>query len=256
MKELEKGSRIIGKTADISYDSVQSFFDERSKSENKKHKYNYVMYLDEQPEIAVERDRQAKERVSELLSLAPGMSVLDIGCGIGRWGELFCQKGLFYYGIDGSAQMIERAEENLREYPNKKLFVGNARFTEKALRQNSIDRQFDIVIMSGVLMYLNDDDVIAVLKTINQITEPNGQICFIESMSDKERLTLKDIYSEELKQNYSAIYRSVDEFISMMEEAFSDKYVLKCNEVLDFSDGFQKKRTHVTREHCVIWGKA
>ena len=67
-------------------------------------------------------------------------------------------------------------------------------------------------------MYLNDDDVIAVLKTINQITEPNGQICFIESMSDKERLTLKDIYSEELKQNYSAIYRSVDEFISMMEE--------------------------------------
>lgn len=102
-------------------------------------------------------------------------------------------------------------------------------------------------------MYLNDNDVKNLLKTIRTVCSTTAQVCFIESMSETERLTLKDIYSEELHQKYSAIYRTVGEFKQMMSEAFEGKLVLASDEVMDFADGMQKKREHVTMEHCMIW---
>ena len=72
-------------------------------------------------------------------------------------------------------------------------------------------------------------------------------------MAEGERLTLKDIFSEELKQYYSAIYRTVDEFKTIMSDAFGNRLNLKLDELMDFSDGLQKKREHITLEHCVIW---
>ncbi len=246
--------RIIGKNESISYQSVEAFFEQRGAS-NLQHKYNYVLYLDNQPEVAILRDRQSKEKIESLLDVQAGMTVLDLGCGIGRWGEFFCRKGAVYYGVDGSEKMIERAEENLSAYDNKVLKVGNLQETDKLLRSVTSTEHtgFDIIFMSGVLMYLNDDDVAAILRILPGLLKTGGHICMIESMAEGERLTLKDIYSEELKQNYSAIYRTDREFRALMSEAFGDGLVLKLDELMDFSDGLQKKREHVTLEHCVIW---
>ena len=124
--------RILGKKSNISYDDVKSFFDERT-SQEKKHLYNYVMYLDDNPEVAIERDRQGKEKMNKLLPVSNGMRVLDVGCGIGRWGSFFCDKGAFYVGIDGNSNMIERAEDNLKMFNNKKLIISNLQDLKQAL---------------------------------------------------------------------------------------------------------------------------
>ena len=245
--------RILGKKEDISYSSVEDFFEERGNS-NLKHKYNYVLYLDDTPEIALQRDKQAKEKIERFLDIRKNMSVLDLGCGVGRWGELFCPKVAHYIGIDGSTKMIERAKENLSKFNNKELIVGNLREIENEIVAiHDENWQYDIVFISGVLMYLNDSEVIAVLKQLPALVNNGGQVCLIESMSQNTRLTLKDIYSEELKQNYSAIYRTEEEFLQMMKDAFGDKLMLERNVLMDFSDGMQRKREHVTLEHCVIW---
>lgn len=247
-------SRIIGGKEDISYNSVDVFFEQRGDS-NLKHKYNYVMYLDEHPEVAIERDRQSKQKIEALLDIRKGMSVLDLGCGVGRWGELFCRKGTFYMGIDGSKKMIQRAEENLSGYENKKLLVGNLRNVDKVLLSVMANSQqkFDIIFICGVLMYLNDTDVAAILRMLPSWLKNGGQICFIESMAESERLTLKDIYSKDLKQNYSAIYRTNKEFLALMAASLGNRLSLQWDELMDFSDGLQKKREHVTMEHCIVW---
>ena len=247
-------SRIVGGKEDISYNSVELFFKQRSNS-NLKHKYNYVMYLDDYPEIAIQRDIQAKAKVESLLTIQEGMSVLDLGCGVGRWGELFCKKGTNYVGIDVSEKMIIRAKENLRAYDNKKFLVGNLCEIRNFFQSNSfkVQTKFDIIFICGVLMYLNDNDVITILQMLPDLMKTGGNICLIESMAERERLTLKDIFSEELKQYYSAIYRTVDEFKTIMSNAFGNRLNLKLDELLDFSDGLQKKREHITMEHCVIW---
>lgn len=74
-----ESKRIIGEVAEISYESVQDFYEQRGNNPNLKHKYNYVLLLDDLPKIAVQRDRQAKERLEALLDLSRNMKVLDIG---------------------------------------------------------------------------------------------------------------------------------------------------------------------------------
>ena len=92
-----------------------------------------------------------------------------------------------------------------------------------------------------------------ILIDICRFSHSNSQLCFIESMSEKERLTLKEIYSDELSQSYSAIYRNSDEFLNIMHEAFDKSFRLVCDDIMHFDDGRQKEREHVTLEHFVVW---
>lgn len=251
---MNTGSRIIGTKEEISYDSVAEFFEQRGNRQFK-HKYNYVLYLDDTPEVAIQRDKAVKELLGQKLRIEAGMTVLDLGCGIGRWGEWFCPKGVWYVGIDGNAKMIERAKGNLAAHNNKQLFVCDVRDTQGLLDvvRGGGNTTYDIMLVYGLLMYLNDDAVKGVLSAIGRLCNERSQVCFVESMSNDERLTLKDIYSSELKQTYSAIYRTVAEFKQFMTEAFVGKLSLASDNLLDFADGMQKKREHVTMEHCMVW---
>lgn len=252
-EEIEN-HRILGKKTNLYYSNVQNFWNERG-NQTKKHLYNYVMFLDDNPEVAIERDRMEKQRMNELLLIDSNTRVLDVGCGVGRWGEYFCEKGAYYVGIDGNSKMIEYAESNLKQYTNKKLIVSNLQNMENILEEKQEFSNFDIIFVSGVFMYLNDDDCFKVMQTMANKASKNATICIIESMSNTERLTLDNFYSGDLKQDYSAIYRTISEYKDLMSKAFSSSFALKQEELLDFEDGLQKKRKLVTMEHCFIWKK-
>jgi SAM-dependent methyltransferase len=51
--------------------------------------------------------------------------VLEIGCGIGRMTRVFAQRFPRVWGIDISDEMISRAKENLRDFSNVEVMVGN-----------------------------------------------------------------------------------------------------------------------------------
>lgn len=89
--------RVYGKKVDIDYGDTLDFFENRGDGKELGSKYNYVLFQDDTPEIAVERDRQEKEKICSVLDWGSGGTVLDIGCGIGRWGEAVLEK-------DGSIQ--------------------------------------------------------------------------------------------------------------------------------------------------------
>lgn len=251
---LKKEDRIIGKQENISYENVEKFFEDRGNQE-KKHIYNYVMYLDDNPEIAIKRDKQSKSKMDKLLSINKESRILDIGCGIGRWGEFFLERGAYYVGVDGNKKMIDRANEKLKRYNNKRLVVGDIKSLEKILKNNKENLKFDIIFVSGVLMYLNDDDCLNLMKSMVNLSSNNSTICINESMAERERLTLNNYYSNDLKQNYSAIYRTINEYENMMNMIFSNNFQLKLNDIMNFEDGMQKKREIVTMEHFYIWEK-
>lgn len=252
--EEKEQHRVVGEKRNLLYKDVENFWNERGK-QTKKHLYNYVMFLDDKPEVAIERDKLEKQRMNELLSVNSKTKVLDVGCGVGRWGEYFCKKEAYYVGIDGSSRMIERAEDNLKQYNNKKLIISNLQDMEDILNENEGLMNFDVVFVSGVFMYLNDEDCFNVMQIMANKTSKDATICVIESMSNTERLTLDKFYSGDLKQDYSAIYRTVSEYKELMNKAFGSNFELKLDELLDFDDGLQKKREFVTMEHCFIWKK-
>lgn len=244
------GQRIQRESVDISYQKVQKFFEERGENDKLAHKYNYVLFQDDDPELAIRRDEQEKDRICGLLDLKSRQRVLDLGCGLGRWGEDLCEKGLYYVGIDGSPALIERAERNLEQFSNKKLMVGLLQEFLDVLENAGEKEPFQLVFVNGVFMYLNDVDYSKALADIKSICGMPCQIYIKESMGVEERLTLDQIYSEGLRQDYSAIYRSIVEYKSSTQKAFGDTFNLFSEGQL-FDDSLHNRKE--TTDYYLIW---
>ncbi len=61
----------------------------------------------------------------------------------------------------------------------------------------------------GLMLYLNDGDALSALKQAGSVASARARILLREPVAIEERLTLKGFYSEELKHNYNAVYRSL-----------------------------------------------
>ena len=237
------GERISGDNVNIEYRDVSKFFDDRSANANYKSKYNYVIFQDDHPELAEQRDTSEKNKIGKLLSIKNDMRILDIGCGIGRWGEYFLRQNVTYVGIDGSAGMIQLAKENLKSSPTGTyhLYTGYAQNTAELLKQHKDAALFDIILVNGVFMYLNDDDLNRTLEDIAKLAAPQCQLYLKESMGFEKRLTLKDIHSDALKQEYSAIYRSIEEYRRLFDKYFGSTFTTAKDEPL-FDEGMRNRK--------------
>ena len=246
------GQRVQQKSIDINYQNVHNFFEERGENKHLAHKYNYVLFQDDNPDLAIKRDEQEKEKICSLLDLKAGQRILDLGCGVGRWGEELLKRGLYYVGIDGSAALIERAKENLQKFTNKKLLVGLFQQFPDILREAGEKEPFHLIFVNGVFMYLNDGDFEKALENIKSVCDVSCQLYLKESMGVEERLTLDEIYSEGLKQNYSAIYRSIAEYREAETKVFGEDFELT-SEGYSFDASLHNRKE--TADYFFIWKK-
>ncbi len=214
-------NRIYGNNVDINYSNTHEFFEQRGEGKNLKSIYNYVMFQDDNPELVILRDKQEKDKIGSILTWNQGEKVLDVGCGIARWGKYILEKGLDYYGIDYSNKLLEIARKNLSSYKiEKHLMLGEFQKINEVLGKYKIEDSFDKIFINGVLMYINDKDVDLGLQNILGLCSETCEIYIKESMGIKDRMTLKNYYSEDLSQVYSAIYRSIDEYTNIIQNVF------------------------------------
>ena len=216
---MKLDSRIYGEKVEIDYGQTLDFFEKRGGEKALESKYNYVLFQDDTPEIAIRRDMQEKERISALLDWDSSDTVLDIGCGIGRWGEFVLDKGLRYIGIDYSRKLLGIAEENLESFGQKKILLhGSFQKFKDALLLEGITERVQKVFINGVMMYINDADLENGLNDVLSVCDTRCEIYLKESMSTGERLTLSEFYSDSLSQEYTAIYREIGEYRGLVEK--------------------------------------
>lgn len=217
--------RILGEKINIDYNDTLAFFNGRGVNKELKNKYNYVLFQDDNPELAEKRDQIEKEKISKMLSWDKNQVVLDLGCGIGRWGEEILKKELTYVGIDYCKQFITIGLENLKEFAGKvELFQGGLQTFRETLQNQSEFQVFDKVFVNGVFMYLNDMDLKEALHNIGTVCKESCEIYIKETAALDERLTLDKIYSENLTQKYTAIYRSIVEYDDLLNEILVKKF--------------------------------
>ena len=235
--------RVYGDKVDIDYGDTLSFFESRGDGKGLGSKYNYVLFQDDTPEVAVERDRQEKEKICSALDWEGGGTVLDIGCGIGRWGEAVLGKGWKYTGIDYSRKLLGIAEENLKGYGSMKtLLHGSFQEFKVALLKNGIAGKFQKVFINGVMMYINDVDLEKGLEDVLEACGSKCQVYLKESMAARERLTLDRFYSGSLSQDYTAIYRGTGEYKGRVGRHFvKNGFVIKEEGAL-FEEGLRNRK--------------
>ena len=221
---------------DIDVEKTHDFFDNRI-NKDLFHRYNLVNFQDDHPEVALKRDEAEKVKIMPLLEVSGSDRIIDIGCGVGRWGDSLVPKleSGEYIGIDYSENLIKVASESKPvNEPNyiRRYFVGSFQDVLKTLEYNKVDTGFDIVIINGVLMYINDSDIDICLNNVLKLKNQNSRIYIKESVGVSDRFTLKDIYSDELTSQYNAIYRGISEYQALFDDMFGRDGLVSKGDVL------------------------
>ena len=104
----------------------------------------------------------------------PGSTLLDIGCGWGRWTIAAAQQGYTAVGIDPSLGAVMAAIRAARQMgvPTRYV-VAEGRFLPFR------DDSFDAVFSYSVLQHLSPDDVRAVLREAARVLRPDGA-CLVQ----------------------------------------------------------------------------
>ena len=127
---------------------------------------------------------------------------LDLGSGIGHWAEQFAHDFSRVVAVEGSRALYEALKERCAEYPNVRPVLGNVLSFE-------LDGKYDLVFLGGLLMYLRESDVIALLGRLAPCLGPGGIILCRESTVRGETVTREG--------DYPVVYRSVSVYTDLFK---------------------------------------
>ena len=209
---MSNNTRVYREKKDISSEKVKSFWDERAKVDS----LNAVL-LGNQKDCKHSDMRNEKEFT-------------------GRWANNLKDKIKLYHGIDFSENFIESNKKRFKNYDNLNFMV----MSVADIDLSKLNKTYDLVIINGVLMYINDNNLNCIFDNLRKI---NPHYIYIqESISILDyRLTLKDFYSEELETQYNAIYRTKREYEHYFKNILLEYKIKKNDLLLDKETGARKE---------------
>lgn len=145
--------------------------------------------------------------------------------------------------MDFSSEMIQIAKERNQNRDGDFEFF-NYSFQEFVETKNEEFRgKFDRLIIAGVCMYINDDELLKCLDMLMKMFKENSIFYMTETVGIEQRLTLKEFYSETLGCEYDAIYRTPEEYNSIFKIienkgycAISQDFLPKLNSENEYSE--------------------
>lgn len=204
---------------DIDYSATRRFFDQRGAKMTTVGPLSAVLYQDHDPELARQRSSFEFSRIAP--SLASGVDharILDLGCGTGRWMEALKERTASYIGLDFCPDFLVEGRRTAATLPRAERFDFEHADLSQGLPAGIASRRYDVIIVSGVLIYLNDVDVRVLIEQIAMCMAPAAVLYIREPLGTERRLTLKDHFSSDLEANYSSVYRSLQEFKDLLSE--------------------------------------
>ena len=154
-------------------------------------------------------------------------SCLEIGAGSCQWTYILSKISKKVLATDTSKGMLDIGKGHIiNKKPKNKIDFFYGDICDK---ENPPNSPYDLVFISGLILYLSKDQFNKLTKFISNNTKPSTNLVLREPVGIKKEFVLDNVYSEELKTNYSAIYRTEKNII----DAFKLKnFFVKTNEWL------------------------
>ncbi len=244
MPSEEASSRIYGDHTEISSESVKSFYDSRAKQ-------NGDAPVDRPVVLCADTNLDnielwAKEELENwfpMFRLDENSQVFEIGFGTGRMTRYITNTAKEYVGVDYVEQFAKTVSEreDIVKKENTRFYTASL---EEFLRKNQevFPKRFNRVFLSGgVFMYINDDVVCECITNLIPLLQDSCIIYISEPIAIEERLTLKSFYSENMKDYYSAIYRTESDYEKIFEPLLKEGFKIKVSEPF-FKDDIKKQK--------------
>jgi ubiquinone/menaquinone biosynthesis C-methylase UbiE len=141
-------------------------------------------------------------RALEVLSLAGGGSVLDVGCGTGELERLVHERDprARLVGIDVTPQMLSVAREKFRDVPGVTFLLVQAEALPFA------SACFDVVVSCNMLHHVRAVDV--ALQEWTRVLRPRGQLIIVDWCRDAWHCRLAHYWLRLVKRSYVKMYRA------------------------------------------------
>lgn len=130
---------------------------------------------------------------------------LDAGCGTGQWLSWLADRFEHASGVDVSAEMVAAARARLGD---------RAQVEQRALHQLD-PAGYDLVFLGGVLMYIDDDQLVSTIEKVRSAVAPGGVLiareATIRARTPRYRNAppMKGLFTQAAAEQpaYKAIYR-------------------------------------------------
>ena len=130
-------------------------------------------------------------------------AALDLGSGMGFWAEKFARSFARVDALEGSSPLYAELEKRCSQKNNMRAFLGD-------VLSFQADQRYQLIFLGGLLMYLDEKDVVVLLKRLKQYLEPGGIILCRESTVREQTFVLEG--------DYTAVYRSVKSYAKLFQK--------------------------------------
>lgn len=191
---------------------IRGFWEERAKRYKHQDLVN-ASNLEANTELAREKHRQEHDVLMDYMRPEIGQQVLDLGAGHCAWASVFARIVAHVDAVEYADSMVELALHHIEAKA-----LNNITLHHCAAQDFDSDRRYDTVLISGLTIYLGDDDLAKLLHQIHGYLRPGGRVVLRDGTGRVTPFTIRNRYSEELGANYSAHYRTAAQYIDWFTE--------------------------------------
>lgn len=159
-----------------------------------------------------------KKYIEEVLKIKESDKILDIGCGPAYILNFFPKNLLSkieYWGFDSNLKYIDEAKKSFEDahFVCKDL---KDKDTLISLEKNSY---FDVVLATGVLHHLNDDEAINLFNIALEALKPGGRLITLDNYKNETDNPLMKLWTSLDRGQFS---RTEQEYVKVADKVFSN----------------------------------
>lgn len=197
----------------IDKDKVKAFWDARAQKLNKV-SFESIANLEEDPKNLELKINLETAKVFDYLGSVAGKSIVDIGAGVGQWSFRFFERGASRVtAVEYSADLAEIGrKEAARRGAN------NVEFVVSAAEDFAPSRTYDIVYISGLFVYMNDDQAEKFVGVLTSLCSAGTVVLLRDGTSILDRRhEIDNRKSDHLQAMYSATYRTRAQYLDLFK---------------------------------------
>jgi len=152
------------------------------------------------------RHYEELRHIKRIVNFSKEKTVLELGSGAGRWVLSLAPLVKSYIAVDSSYRMLEIAKCRVDT-----MNLTNVIFKQCSLQEFIPMGKFDIIYLSGVSQYLNDEDLDLFLQRLKFSLEPSGILIDRSTVHRRSRANLET-------DDYFSVYRTSEEIIQIFQK--------------------------------------